>query len=71
LHSSPNIAWVIKEDKLAGYGACMEDLIGTGCDGMYWIHHLSTFNSQFKKETSGKPCEHGDETSGFVKCLSS
>ena len=49
----------------------MEDLIGTGCDGMYWIHHLSTFNSQFKKETSGKPCEHGDETSGFVKCLSS
>jgi len=32
LHSSPNIAWVIKEDKLAGHVACVEDLTGTGCE---------------------------------------
>jgi hypothetical protein len=52
LHSSQNIARVLKEDKLAGYGACMENLIGTGCDGMYWIHHLSTPSSRKKEGAS-------------------
>jgi hypothetical protein len=35
----------VKVNKLAGHAACVEDLIGTGCDGVYWIHHLSSLKS--------------------------